>query len=63
MPALCAAGEHDKPDFIEGAERMAKSLPHARHATIARAGHLAPLEQPRAFRDLLLEFLDGVSRG
>jgi pimeloyl-ACP methyl ester carboxylesterase len=63
VPALCAAGTHDMPDFVEGAERLARTLPQARHATIARARHLAPLEQPRAFRDLLLEFLDGVSRG
>ena len=27
MPALCAAGTRDKPDFIEGAERMAEALP------------------------------------
>jgi 3-oxoadipate enol-lactonase len=63
VPALCAAGAHDKSDFVDAAERMARVLPHARHATIARAGHLAPIEEPHAFRRLLLEFLDGVSRG
>jgi pimeloyl-ACP methyl ester carboxylesterase len=63
MPALCAAGALDKPDFVQAAERLAHTLPHARQATIARAGHLAPLEQPAAFRRLLIDFLDGVSRG
>jgi pimeloyl-ACP methyl ester carboxylesterase len=58
MPALCAAGTRDKPDFIEGARRMAETLPHGRLAKIPRAGHLAPLEQPRAFRRLVLGFLD-----
>ncbi len=58
MPALCAAGTRDKPDFIEGAKRMAEVLPGGRLARISRAGHLAPLEQPRVFRRLLLEFLD-----
>ncbi len=60
MPALCAAGTRDKPDFVQGAKQMAEALPKGRHATIARAGHLAPLEQPRAFRRLLLGFLDDV---
>ena len=36
---------------------MAALLPHARTATIAGAGHLAPLEAPDAFRALLLGFL------
>lgn len=57
VPALVAAGELDMPDFRLGAEVMARQLPHARHAVIAGAGHLAPLEQPEAFRDLLLGFL------
>ena len=63
VPALCAAGAHDMPDFLQAAELLAKALPQARHATIARARHLAPIEEPRGFRGLLLEFLDGVSRG
>jgi len=63
VPALCAAGARDLPDFLQAAERLAETLPDARHATIARAGHLAPMEEPKAFGRLLLEFLDGVSRG
>jgi pimeloyl-ACP methyl ester carboxylesterase len=54
VPALAAAGEHDMPDFLEGAEALARELPNARHAVIAGAGHLAPLEAPEAFRELLL---------
>lgn len=60
VPALVAAGEHDKPDFREGAEEMARALPRARHEVIAGAGHLAPLETPDAFRELLLDFLHAV---
>jgi len=52
-----AAGEHDMSDFRDGAEVLARTLPHARHAVIEGAGHLAPLETPEAFRELLLEFL------
>jgi pimeloyl-ACP methyl ester carboxylesterase len=57
IPALVAAGEHDMPDFRLGADAMAQQLPHARRVVIAGARHLAPLEQPETFRDLLLGFL------
>ena len=57
VPALVAAGERDMPDFLDGAERLARTLPRARHAVIPRAGHLAPLETAEAFRELLLGFL------
>jgi pimeloyl-ACP methyl ester carboxylesterase len=57
VPALVAAGELDKRDFRQGAEEMARTLPGARHAVIDGAGHLAPLETPEAFRELLLAFL------
>jgi len=52
-----AAGELDKRDFRQGAEAMARTLPHARHAVINGAGHLAPLETPVAFRKLVLALL------
>jgi pimeloyl-ACP methyl ester carboxylesterase len=57
MRTLAAAGEHDMPDFKLGAEQLAAALPQAGLVTIEGAGHLAPLEVPAAFDDLLLEFL------
>jgi 3-oxoadipate enol-lactonase len=57
MPALAAAGECDMPDFKHGAEELASTLPLGRFAVIEGAGHLAPLEAPAAFRELLLTFL------
>ena len=57
VPTLVAAGELDKRDFRQGAEAMARTLPHARHAVINGAGHLAPLETPVAFRKLVLALL------
>jgi pimeloyl-ACP methyl ester carboxylesterase len=57
IPALVAAGELDMPDFRAGAEALAQRLANARRVVIARAGHLAPLEQPEAFRELLVGFL------
>jgi pimeloyl-ACP methyl ester carboxylesterase len=57
VPTLVAAGELDKRDFRQGAEEMARTLPRAGHAVIEGAGHLAPLETPGAFRELVLAFL------
>ncbi len=57
VPALVAAGERDMPDFREDARRMVDQLPGARHAEIPGAGHLAPLETPEAFRELVRGFL------
>jgi pimeloyl-ACP methyl ester carboxylesterase len=57
VPALVAAGDLDMPDFRVGAEALAQRLSRARRADIAGARHLAPLEQPEAFRELLLGFL------
>lgn len=57
---LTAAGEHDMRDFIDGAQQLARVLPDARYVTIEGAGHLAPLEAPRAFERLLREFLGGA---
>ncbi len=57
VPTLVAAGELDKRDFREGAEAMARALPHARHAVIGGAGHLPPLETPEAFWELVLACL------
>ncbi|HYZ82526.1 MAG TPA: alpha/beta hydrolase [Solirubrobacteraceae bacterium] len=54
VPALVTAGELDMSDFLEGARRLAEALPSARHVVIEGAGHLAPLEAPDAFRELVL---------
>ena len=57
MPVLVAVGEHDMRDFHLGAEALAKELCQAELVVIPHAGHLAPLEQPDAFRGLTLDFL------
>jgi pimeloyl-ACP methyl ester carboxylesterase len=59
MPAVVAVGERDLSDFREGAQTLARELPGSRLVTIPGAGHLAPLETPQAFRELLLGFLRG----
>jgi pimeloyl-ACP methyl ester carboxylesterase len=56
-PALVVAGELDFVDFVAGAETLARDVPHSRHVVMPGAGHLAPLDQPERFRELLLGFL------
>jgi 2-succinyl-6-hydroxy-2,4-cyclohexadiene-1-carboxylate synthase len=56
-PVLAVAGEHDEK-YAEVAERMAAGIPRGRAAILPGAGHAAHLEQPEAFADLLLAFLD-----
>jgi pimeloyl-ACP methyl ester carboxylesterase len=57
VPTLVAVGDRDKAEFRQGAEVLAQTLRGARLEIIQGAGHLAPLETPDAFRELLLGFL------
>jgi pimeloyl-ACP methyl ester carboxylesterase len=50
-------GEHDMRDFHMAAEALVEALPNAQKTIVPGAGHLAPLEQPQAFRELLLTVL------
>lgn len=59
-PALIAVGESDMPDFAWSAGALGAVLPHASYHVIRGAGHLAPLETPAAFRELLAGFLVGL---
>lgn len=56
-PALCLAGEVDRIAPPAMMERMSAKMPNAQFAVIRRAGHLAQLEQPRAFNAILAAFL------
>ena len=57
VPVLLAVGELDMSDFHEAVSVLGEVLPYARRETIPGAGHLAPMEQPAAFNELLLDFL------
>ena len=57
IPTLVAAGEHDMADFKAAARELAEVMPQCELASIAGAGHLAPLEAPDAFRELVSGFL------
>jgi pimeloyl-ACP methyl ester carboxylesterase len=57
VPVLAAAGEHDMPDFKAGAAEIAELVRSGKVTVIQGAGHLAPLEAPETFKQLLLDFL------
>lgn len=57
VPTLCLAGELDRTAPPEVMRRMADRIPGARYACIDGAGHIANVEQPAAFHDALIRFL------
>jgi pimeloyl-ACP methyl ester carboxylesterase len=59
VPTLVVTGENDKADFRAIADKLAATLPDAHRATVAGAGHLPSLEQPPAFDEVVLPFLEG----
>ena len=57
VPTLVITGQHDTTAPPEVARRMAERIPGARLHTVPGAGHLLPIEQPRAFTTAVLDFL------
>ena len=57
VPTLMIVGELDLPDFQIIAQHIAAGMPRVTLRTIANAGHMANLEAPREFNDLVLEHL------
>ncbi len=59
-PTLVLMGELDIPDFQLIAEVLVGNIAGARLQVIADSGHIPPLEQPEAFNQALVGFLNGV---
>jgi len=59
VPTLVLTGEDDQADFQAIADQLAATLPDARRAVVPGAGHLPSLEQPAAFDQIVLPFLEG----
>ena len=61
VPALVAVGERDLPIFHEVSEALTMGIRVVRKATIPEAGHMAPLENPDAVNDILMDFIGGAA--
>lgn len=58
LPALVLVGEHDTLTPPADAQAMARALPDAALHVIPDAGHMSNLENPAAFNEHLLGFLE-----
>jgi pimeloyl-ACP methyl ester carboxylesterase len=61
VPSLIVVGADDAP-FLAASDYMAAKIPDARKVVIPAAGHAVNIDQPQAFIDVVLPFLDGLSR-
>jgi pimeloyl-ACP methyl ester carboxylesterase len=57
-PLLAIASDLDDPDFIRAAEFAVANVAGARMSVISGAAHLPSLEQPEAFNQIVLDFLE-----
>ena len=57
VPSLVVVGADDTP-FLAASDYMAAKIPGAEKAVISAAGHAANIDQPKAFNDAVLAFLD-----
>jgi pimeloyl-ACP methyl ester carboxylesterase len=59
VPTLVVVGADDKP-FLAAADYMVAKIPAARLVVIPAAGHAVNIDQPQAFIDAVLPFLNGL---
>jgi len=58
-PSLIVVGADDTP-FLAASDYMAAKIPGAQKVVIPAAGHAVNIDQPQAFIDAVLPFLDGL---
>jgi pimeloyl-ACP methyl ester carboxylesterase len=61
VPSLVVVGADDTP-FLAASDYMAAKIPGARKAVIPAAGHAVNIDQPEAFIEAVVPFLDGLPR-
>src|SRR4051795_6823502 len=59
VPSLVVVGADDTP-FLAASDYMAAKIPGAQKVVIPAAGHAAHIDQPQAFIDAVLPFLDSL---
>jgi pimeloyl-ACP methyl ester carboxylesterase len=61
VPSLVVVGADDAP-FLPASDYMAAKIPGAKKVVIPAAGHAVNIDQPQAFIDAVLPFLDDLPR-
>jgi pimeloyl-ACP methyl ester carboxylesterase len=61
VPSLVVVGADDTP-FLAASDYMAAKIPGAKKVVIPAAGHAVNIDQPQAFVDAVLPFLDGLPK-
>jgi pimeloyl-ACP methyl ester carboxylesterase len=61
-PTLAITGSEDELIPAENAKVMAQKIPNAQMISIDGGGHQFLTEQPEAFNEAVIGFLDGLSR-
>ena len=62
VPSLIVVGADDTP-FLAASDYMAAKIPGAQKVAIPSAGHAVNIDQPQAFLDAVLPFLDRLTQG
>lgn len=57
VPSLVVVGSNDTP-FLAGSDYMASKIPNARKVVIKDAGHASNIDQPEAFNEVVVGFID-----
>jgi pimeloyl-ACP methyl ester carboxylesterase len=57
VPTLVLVGDADVPDMLQIADRLEAGIPAARKVVWEGVAHMPPMERPREFEQLALEFL------
>jgi pimeloyl-ACP methyl ester carboxylesterase len=61
VPSLVVVGADDTP-FLAASDYMAAKIPGAKKVVIPAAGHAVNIDQPQAFIEAVVPFLDGLPR-
>lgn len=60
VPTLVVVGERDLPDLHRTAEALHRGIPNAQKAILPGAGHIANMEAPQPFNEVVLSFLAAI---
>ena len=63
MPTLCIAGDEDSTAPSKIIQEMSEKIPNSEFVCIRQTGHLAYIEQPDSFNDILTRFLVNAPLG